>query len=41
MKEAYVLDQNFESTDFTQLPLEKGEYENCTFRNCNLEFVNL
>lgn len=41
MKEAYVLDQNFESTDFTQLPLEKGEYENCTFRNCNLEFVDL
>jgi uncharacterized protein YjbI with pentapeptide repeats len=31
-------DQNFENTDFTSTTLEKGEYENCTFRNCNFEY---
>jgi uncharacterized protein YjbI with pentapeptide repeats len=41
MKEAHVLDQTFENTDFTQQPLEKGEYENCTLRNCNFEYANL
>lgn len=28
---AYIDDQTFEKVDF----LEKGEYENCTFNNCN------
>lgn len=41
MKEAYIVDQDFENTDFVQVPLEKGEYENCTFKNCNFEFLNL
>ena len=41
MKEAYVLDQNFESTDCVQFPLEKGEYENCIFKNCSFEYGNL
>lgn len=41
MKEAYILDQNFENTDFGKSPLEKGEYENCTFLNCNFEYANL
>ncbi len=41
MKEAYILDENFENTDFTQQFLEKGEYENCTFRNCNFEYSDL
>lgn len=41
MKDAYILDQTFESIDCIKCPLEKGEYENCTFKNCNLEFMNL
>lgn len=39
MKESYILDQNFENTDFSQI--EKGEYENCIFRNCNFEYADL
>jgi uncharacterized protein YjbI with pentapeptide repeats len=40
MKESYFSDQNFENKNLTQ-PLDKGEYENCTFRNCNFEYANL
>jgi uncharacterized protein YjbI with pentapeptide repeats len=39
MEEAYILDQTFENTDFSQF--QKGEYENCTFRNCNFEYADL
>lgn len=39
MKEAYVLDQTFEHSDFSEL--QKGEYENCIFRNCNFEYADL
>lgn len=31
----------FEQTDFTINPLEKGEYENCTFINCNFSETDL
>lgn len=41
MREAYIIDENFENIDFTQQSLVVGEYENCTFRNCNFEYVNL
>ncbi|MBD3905051.1 pentapeptide repeat-containing protein [Chryseobacterium sp. Ch-15] len=41
MRDAYVIDDNFDNINFTQQPLEAGEYENCTFRNCNFEYVNL
>ncbi|MXS71206.1 pentapeptide repeat-containing protein [Flavobacteriaceae bacterium W22] len=27
--------------NFTQKPLNLGEYENCTFRNCNFEYLNI
>ncbi|SMP06167.1 pentapeptide repeat-containing protein [Chryseobacterium profundimaris] len=39
MKEAYFLDETFESAGFSQI--QKGEYENCIFRNCNLEYADL
>ncbi|MFP3595827.1 pentapeptide repeat-containing protein [Chryseobacterium sp. SIMBA_029] len=41
MKEAYVSDQNFENTDCIQFPLDRGEYENCTFRNYSFEYADL
>jgi fluoroquinolone resistance protein len=36
MRKAIVEDQTFKGVDFTKEPLENGEYENCTFSNCNL-----
>lgn len=41
MKQSYFSDQIFESTNFAQQPLDKGEYENCIFQNCNLEYADL
>ena len=41
MKYIYTCDQNFDNTDFVRSPLEKGEYENCTFRNCNFEYADI
>lgn len=41
MSQAFIQDQNFDKLDFTQEPLAKGEYENCTFSNCNFEETNL
>ena len=41
MSQAFIQDQNFDKLDFTQEPLVKGEYENCTFTNCNFEETNL
>ena len=41
MSQAFIQDQNFDKLDFTQEPLFKGEYENCTFTNCNFEETNL
>lgn len=41
MSQAFIQDQNFDKLDFTQEPLAKGEYENCTFTNCNFEETNL
>ena len=41
MSQAFIQDQNFDKLDYTQEPLVKGEYENCTFTNCNFEETNL
>ncbi len=41
MSQAFIQDQNFDKLDYTQEPLAKGEYENCTFTNCNFEETNL
>ncbi|UPQ74795.1 pentapeptide repeat-containing protein [Chryseobacterium nepalense] len=39
MEEVYILDQTFENADFSQI--QRGEYEHCIFRNCNLEYADL
>ena len=38
---SFIQDQIFDKVDFTHEPLSKGEYENCTFTNCNFEEINL
>jgi fluoroquinolone resistance protein len=35
MEQAYNHDKTFDRNDFIQTPLAKGEYENCSFKNCN------
>ncbi len=35
MPEDYFQDEIFDRREFTIVPLTKGEYENCTFKNCN------
>ncbi|EFK58623.1 pentapeptide repeat-containing protein [Sphingobacterium spiritivorum] len=35
MSEQYTQDETFERMDYTSLALAKGEYDNCTFINCN------
>lgn len=41
MKPVYISGQNFETLDFRQQPLERGEYENCVFWNCNFEYADV
>lgn len=41
MSHAFTQDHIFDKLDFTKQPLLKGEYENCTFANCNFEETNL
>lgn len=38
---SYYSDQEFTGIDYTQQPLDKGEYDNCTFRECNFESLHL
>ncbi|HTF20170.1 MAG TPA: pentapeptide repeat-containing protein [Chryseolinea sp.] len=38
---ASVTDQNFSKTSFKDHPLEKGEYENCTFSDCDFSECGL
>lgn len=40
MSHALINDQTFNKLNFTENPLNKGEYENCTFINCNFEQAN-
>jgi fluoroquinolone resistance protein len=41
MKQVFVEEKTFDKIDFTQNPLSKGEYEYCTFLNCDLSYANL
>ena len=35
MEQQYIEDKTFEKVDFRNSPLEKGEYECCTFKGCD------
>lgn len=39
--ELYIEDTNFDKLVFTEKPLQKGEYESCTFSNCNFSNSDL
>ena len=41
MQKSYFHDKEFNSIDFSEKPIELGEYENCTFKNCVLAEANL
>ncbi|NJR32918.1 MAG: pentapeptide repeat-containing protein [Chamaesiphon sp. CSU_1_12] len=41
MAQIFVEEETFDKIDFTQNPLGKGEYEYCTFLNCNLAYADL
>ena len=36
MDRILVYDKTFDNTDFTEKPLQLGDYENCSFINCDL-----
>jgi fluoroquinolone resistance protein len=40
MNPVFIEEKSFDKIDFTQNPLSKGEYEYCTFLNCNLSYTN-
>ncbi len=37
----FTHDAVFEKQDYTQIPLAKGEYENCTFNGCNFSSADI
>lgn len=41
MAGVYIEDRQFEHTDFTLSPLEKGSYESCIFKGCNFSSTDL
>jgi len=41
MTPGYIRDQTFDKRDFSQKPLDKGDYENCVFTNCNFANTDL
>jgi fluoroquinolone resistance protein len=41
MKQVLIVEKTFDKIDFTQTPLAKGEYEYCTFLNCDLSDADL
>jgi fluoroquinolone resistance protein len=41
MAPSYFSDTTFEKKDYTKEPLAKGEYESCTFINCDFNASNL
>ena len=41
MQKSYFQDKQFNSVDFTEKPLQLGEYENCTFENCIFTETNI
>jgi len=41
MDEVFINDKTFNKVDFTKQALEKGEYDNCIFINCNFSETHL
>lgn len=41
MEKVYIESKSFERVDFTENILAKGDYEHCTFVNCNFSNVDL
>lgn len=41
MKQVFIEEKTFDKIDFKQVPLGKGEYEYCTFLNCELSDADL
>lgn len=39
--EDYIEDKEFDKLNFTEKPLRKGEYEYCTFLNCDFSNSDL
>jgi fluoroquinolone resistance protein len=41
MQQIFIEEKTFDKIDFTQNLLGKGEYESCTFLNCNFSYADL
>ena len=41
MRPTYIEDKSFEKINFTESPLERGEYDNCQFTNCDFSNTDL
>jgi len=41
MEQVFIDNQTYDKADFKANPLKKGEYESCTFKNCNLSEADL
>ena len=41
MELTLIIDQEFKGIDFQKNPLQKAEYDTCTFVNCNLSSIQL
>ena len=41
MSKIFIEEQTFEKKDFCESPLEKGEYENCKFLQCNFSDADI
>jgi fluoroquinolone resistance protein len=41
MKQVYIVEQIFDKVNFIETPLEKGEYEACSFNFCDFSNANL
>lgn len=41
MDPTYISDKEYQGMDFGEKPLERGDYENCMFKNCILTHANL
>jgi fluoroquinolone resistance protein len=39
--QVFIEEKTFDKIDFTHNPLDKGEYEYCTFLNCNISYADL
>ncbi len=41
MQKSYLYDKQFNFVNFSEKPIEIGDYENCTFKNCIFSRTNL